>query len=342
MRRWSPVIGLLMTVVFLVLVFTNVDWQKMGAALRTANYLYVVPAFLLTFTGYLVRTVRWQIILAPTKRVSFASAFAVLMIGFTANNLLPARIGELVRAYALGRKEGLSKSLSLATIVVERVFDGVTIMGLLAALSLVYDLPSWGQVLARGGALVFGTAMVGILLLLVQEERTLRFLEILLRPFPARLGKAVQRIARFFIEGLHALRSGGSLLRIVGLSLLVWSLESASYLMLIMGFHLPIEGVSRIYAAVFLLTVINLGNIVPAAPGYAGSFEFFAIQALTTFNGGVTNEMALALAAVSHSYQYVLVTGFGLFFLWRLGLSLRSLQQVAQQDDPPSTSGQKA
>ena len=74
---------------------------------------------------------RWQIILAPTKRVSFVSAFAVLMVGFTANNLLPARIGELVRAYTLGRKENLSKSLSLATIVVERVFDGITIMGFL-------------------------------------------------------------------------------------------------------------------------------------------------------------------------------------------------------------------
>ncbi len=319
-----------MTVVFGILIVANVDWHKMAAALRTANYLYVAPAFILTFVGYLVRTVRWQIILAPTKRVSFGSAFAVLLIGFTANNLLPARIGELVRAYVLGRRENLSKSLSLATIVVERVFDGVTIMGFLAVLSLVYDLPSWGQVLARGGALVFGTALIGIALLLFQETRTLRVLDLVLQPFPARLGAAVQRIAHFFIEGLHALRSTRSLVLIVLLSITVWSLESASYLMLIMGFHLPIEGVSRIYAAVFLLTVINLGNIVPAAPGFAGSFEFFALQALTTFDLRVTNEMALALAAVSHAYQYILVTGLGLFFLWRMGLNLRVLQRGAE------------
>jgi uncharacterized membrane protein YbhN (UPF0104 family) len=318
LRKWSPVIGLLMTVVFVILVFKNVEWGKIVAALRTANYLYLAPAVLMTLTGYLVRTLRWQIILAPTKRISFSSAFAVLMVGFTANNLLPARIGELVRAYALGRKEHLSKSLSLATIV-------------LAALSLVYSLPSWGQVLARGGALVFGTAMIGIILLLFQETLTLRLLDAILRPFPARLGRAVQRIARFFIEGLHALRSGRSLAMIILLSILVWSLEASAYLMLVMGFHLPIEGVNRAYAAVFLLTVVNLGNIVPAAPGYAGSFEFFAIQALTTFSSGVTAEMALALAAVAHAYQYVMVTGLGLFFLWRMGLSLRTLQQGVQQ-----------
>jgi len=342
LRKWSPVIGLLMTVVFLYLVLSNIEWHNLGGALRQANYIYVIPAFLMTFTGYLVRTLRWQIILRPTKRISFGNAFAVLMIGFTANNLLPARIGEVVRAYALGRQEKLSKSLSLATIVVERVFDGLTIMGFLAALSLVYHLPSWGMVLARGGALVFGTALLGILLLLFQEQRTLRVLELVLRPFPKRLGSAVQRLARFFIEGLHALRSGRTLSLIVLLSLAVWTLEVLSYLMLILGFRLPIEGVSRLYAAVFLLTVINLGNIVPAAPGYAGSFEFFAIQALTTFSAAVTSEQALALAAVSHAYQYILVTGFGLFFLWRLGMSLRTLQQAAQQeertDNPAGTS----
>jgi hypothetical protein len=170
------------------------------------------------------------------------------------------------------------------------------------------------------------------MLLLFQEQRTLRVLEIVLRPFPARLGKAVQRLAGFFLEGLHALRSKRSLLLIILLSITIWSLEAASYLMLVMGFHLPIEGINRLYAAVFLLTVINLGNIVPASPGYAGSFEFFAIQALTTFSSGVTDEMALALAAVSHAYQYILVTGIGLFFLWRMGLNLRTLQKGAQEE----------
>ena len=226
-----------MTVVFLALVLLNVDLHKMEAALRTANYLYVAPAFVLTLAGYLVRTVRWQVILKPTKRISFGSAFAVLMIGFTANNLLPARIGEVVRAYALGRKEAMSKSLSLATIVVERVFDGITIMGMLAVLSLVYPLPGWGQALARGGALVFGVATVGILMLLFQEKLALRILEIVLRPFPARLGKAVQRIARFFLEGLHALRSGRSLAVIILLSITVWSLVASSYVLLLLGFQ---------------------------------------------------------------------------------------------------------
>jgi glycosyltransferase 2 family protein len=332
LRRLSPVIGLLMTVVFLILVFLNVDIAKLGTALRSADYIYVLPALLLTSIGYLVRTARWRIILEPTKRVSFGSAFTVLIIGFTANNLLPARIGELVRAYALGRKENLSKSLSLATIIVERVFDGITIMGFLAGLSLVYALPGWGQVLARGGALVFGTALFGIIMLLFQEKLALSILALILRPFPARLGNAVQRIARFFLGGLHALRSGRSLAWIAALSIVVWTLEAASYYMMTLAFHLPLDGINRVYASVFLLTVLNLGNIVPAAPGYAGSFEFFTVQALTTFSSGVTSEMALGMALLSHAYQYILITGLGLFFIYREGLSLRTLQSGAQEE----------
>jgi glycosyltransferase 2 family protein len=332
LRRLSPVIGILVTVVFLVFVFANVNFQLLAAALRTANYLYVVPALLLTFTDYLVRTLRWQIILAPAKRVPFGSAFSVLMIGFAANNVLPARIGELVRAYALGRKENMSTSLGLATIIVERVFDGITIMGFLAVLSLLYPLPGWGQALARGGAIVFGVAIIGLTMLVLQEQLALKMLGLVLRIFPAGIAASILRIVHSFIDGLAALRSRRSLLAISGLSILVWSLEATSYVMLIKGFYLPIEGKDQIYAAVFLLTVINLGNIIPAAPGYAGSFEFFAIQALTTFSALVTAETALAVAVVSHAYQYILVTGLGLFFLWREGMSLRTLQKTVAEE----------
>jgi glycosyltransferase 2 family protein len=333
LRKWSPLIGILITVFFLVIVFKNVDFQTLWVALQAADYRYVIPALAMTFTGYLVRTKRWQVILAPTKLVPFYDAFQVLIVGFMANNLLPARIGELVRAYILARKENISASLSLATIVVERVFDGITIIGFLVALSLVYPLPGWGEVLARGGAIVFGIGLTGIILLLVQEKLALQVLATILRPFPASFGAKVQRTVAFFIEGLHALRSPSSLLTIIVLSIAVWSLEALAYSMLILGFHLPIYGVNVIYAGVFLLTVINLGNIVPAAPGYAGSFEFFAIQALTTFAPAVASEAALALAVVSHAYQYILITGLGLFYLWRMGLSLRTLQRDAVEEE---------
>lgn len=324
--------GLLVTLVFLALVLRSVDLAEVWLALQGADYVYVAPAFLCTLAGYLVRTKRWQIILAPSKRIPFNSAFGVLMIGFAANNVLPARIGELVRAYALSRREGLSKTLSLSTIMVERVLDGVTIMGFLAVLSLVYPLPGWGMIVARTGALIFGVAGLGVILLLVQESLALRLLALLLRPLPARLGARVQRLAGFFISGLHALRSGRSLLAIVALSLLVWSLEATAYLMLIYGFHLPIDDTHRVYAAVFLLTVINLGNIVPASPGYVGSFEGFTVLALTTFSQAVSSDMALALAAVSHTYQWLLVTLVGVFYLWREGLSLRTLGQAVESE----------
>jgi uncharacterized protein (TIRG00374 family) len=338
LRKWSPLIGGAVTVVFLFFVIRNIDLRALSTALRTADYAYVVPALLFTFSGYLVRTRRWQIILEPAKDVRFGGAFSALIIGFAANNLLPGRIGELVRAYALGAQERMSKALVLATIVVERICDGVTILGFLAVLAVVYPLPGWGQALARAGALIFGTALAFIVVVLVQEDLAMRFTAWALRLLPARFGQPILKMARSFMQGLHALRSPRRFMSIAALSIAVWSLEASSYAMLITGFHLPVAGIDRVYAAVFMLTLVNLGNILPASPGYAGSFEFFAVQSLTTFSSGVSTASALAVAAVAHAYQYILITGLGLYFLWRQGMSLGSLRKAAEAENaaPPA------
>lgn len=319
----TKVVGFALTLVFLALVLWRVDVAEFAAALSSANYWYVGPAALSTLAGYMVRTLRWGVLLRPARTVPFGSLFPVLMIGFMANNLLPARIGEFVRAYTLGSREQISKSLGLATIVLERLFDGITLVLFITLLSVFFPLPGWGNELAAISAIVFASAAVGLLFLLLKRDLALRLLSRAVGPLPSRISNRAENIASLFIVGLHVLRGGRAVLATLSLSVVVWSLEVLSYYLIMQGFPLGLSGMEQVFAAFFLLVVVNIGVMLPSAPGYVGTFQFFAVMALGAF--GVAKEMALSVAVVSHAMQYILVTSIGLVCVWVHNLSIRQL-----------------
>lgn len=326
----AKVLGFVLTFVFLGLVLWKTDLKELGAAFRSANYVYVVPAALCTFGSYVLRTVRWRRILAPTKRIPFLDLFPVLMIGFMANNVLPARLGEVVRAYTLGRKENLSKSLSFATIMLERLLDGLTLVAFLALLSLAVPLPGWGVEIAYFASAVFFAAALGVIVLLLQESLAHRAIALALRPLPSRLAASIASKADAFILGLHALRRKRAVLVLLAFSAVIWSVETSSYSLVLSGFNLRLAPRETILAALMMLVVVNLGIMLPSAPGYVGTFQFFAILALGIF--GVQHELALSIAIVAHGVQYVLVTGLGLVFFWHENLSLRGFRRIEMEE----------
>ena len=319
--------GFALTILFLGLALWRVDLQEVGVTLATADYTSVLPAAVFTLVGYLWRTYRWHWILQPTKRVPVPSLFPVLMIGFMANNLLPARIGEFVRAYVLQREQEVSKSLALGTIVLERLFDGLVLVAFLGALSVFFPLPGWGSEIGWLGTLVFLGAGVGVVAILMREQWTLGFVDRVSRPLPDRYAVWVRSKAEFFISGLGALRRYRRVAAIVVLSVAVWLFEALSYFVIIRGFSLPMPPETTAFAAVLLLVIVNLGIMIPSAPGYVGTFQFFGVLALSAF--GVKREVALSIAIVSHTMQYVLVTAIGLLLFWRHQLSFRELQKEA-------------
>ncbi|MHB0868343.1 MAG: lysylphosphatidylglycerol synthase transmembrane domain-containing protein [Chloroflexota bacterium] len=329
--RKGRLIGFLLAAVFLGIVGRNVSWSELVAAFRAADYRLVVPATTATFTGYLLRTVRWQRIVKPVAALSFGDAFSILMMGFASNNLLPARLGEFVRAYLLGRSIGTRKTYGLATIVLERVCDGVTLIALLGAVSLLMPLPGWGQEVQLFSSLLFVGAAAGIVLLLTQEKLTMRVLGVAMQPFPRQLSGAILRASKTFITGLHSLKSGRGLGIVVLLSLVVWLLESSSYLLMTRAFGIWMPPLAQALAATFLLVVVNLGIMLPSAPGYVGTFQFFAVMALGVF--GVPKETALAVAIASHLMQYVMVTAIGLLFFARGNVAFWRFEKEAEAAD---------
>lgn len=326
-RKRTRLLGVLLTLVFLGLAFSRVDLAELAAALTGANYLYVVPAAVFTLLGYLLRTLRWRAILTRAFSPSLGNLFAILMIGFATNNLLPARLGELARAYLLSRRTGQRKTISLATILLERVLDGlvlISILGVVSSLPAV-TLPGWGQQVQRLSSLVFLVAAAGILLLLIQQHLAERIVRVALRPLPTALSDWAEAAFTAFVTGLAGMRRGRILVASIGLSVAIWTLEALSYFTLMWAFSLPLPTAERAAAAMLVLVIVNLGIMLPSAPGYVGTFQFFAMSALSVFN--VPLETGLALGIVSHAMQYALVTCIGLYFLSRLNLSLGRLAE---------------
>jgi glycosyltransferase 2 family protein len=330
--RNTKIAGFLLTFVFLGLVLWRTDLTELGSALRSANYLYLVPAALCTVTSYLLRTARWQRILNPSRRIPYRSLLSVLMIGFMANNVLPARLGEFVRAYTLGRKERISKSLSFATIMLERLLDGVTLLAVLGVLALLMPLPGWGEELAYVAGAVFFVAIVGIVVLLVRGDLAARLLRLILRPLPALTAERMSQRADAFVQGLHALRGGSVVAGLLAYSVVIWAVEATFYLLIVRAFGVSLPATSLALAPLLMLVVVNLGIMLPSAPGYVGTFQFFGVLALSVF--GVQHEVALSAAIVAHGVQYVLVTGVGLLFFWRANLTFGALTRSADSDEP--------
>ncbi len=319
----SRYLGFAVTLVCLGLLLWKVNLRELTDALAAVNYLWVAPAIGCTLLSYTLRTVRWGRILRPIESIPFGTLLPVLAIGFMANNLLPARMGELVRAYALGRKVGLSKSLALATILLERLCDGITLVAVLGLVALLFPLPDW----ARQAGYVAGGLFLAVaalsLVALAHEEVALRWLGTALRPLPHNLAGRVQEKAGSFVAGLRVLHSGPDLLMVAGWSVVIWTVETTTYLVVLRAVHPTLLSGTPLVAALLLMVMVNLGTLIPSAPGYIGAFQFFGVLALSAF--GVPTSVALAVAIIAHAAQWLTVTVGGLIFVARESLNWQSL-----------------
>jgi len=313
----ARVLGFIITLALLTYGLPHIDWPALYGALLDLDAGLIPLSIAATFLSYVLRTLRWREILRPYRPLGLGPLYSALMIGFAANNLLPARAGEVVRALLLHQETGVSRSLVLSTVLLERIFDGLTLIGMLGIIALVWTVPGAG---AAASLIVAATFLVAIALVTVvaREERLAAwFATTAVRIAPARIKDVIGAKARSALEGLAVLRDRRGIIVVVALSLVVWGCEALSYYALIQS----ALGGQALPAALLATVTINLGIMLPAAPGYVGTFEAAAILALTNFGLSVAD--ALAIALVSHGIQWMLVTGIGAAIALRAGYSLR-------------------
>jgi len=294
-----------------------------------ANYYWLFPAVVSYMFGFLMRGLRWRYLLLPIKKCKILNLVSTILIGFMANNLLPLRVGELIRAYVNGEKESISKSSSLATIVVERVFDGLTLLVfLLVALlflgsgySAQHVFPQWLKKMTYAAWGLFLGMLILLYIMMRYKELTNKAIKKLLAFLKEPILKKILNLVSYFTEGLNVLRKRREILSVSSLSILVWAFDGATFYLVAKALNLWLS-----YPQAYLtMAVIALGLMIPSSPAFIGVYEYFCIAALALF--AVDKSLALSYAVLIHLFQFTLIVGLGLFFLWKENLSLWKLKE---------------
>ena len=326
-RRLQVAAGILISGLCLWLAMRDVEPLAVWRVLRRANYLGFAVVVGTTLLAFWLRALRWRSLIASPRRLGLGGLFSATMIGFMANNTLPLRLGEFVRPWALARREGLSKSRLLATIVVERAVDMVTLLAIFGLALLVHPISGSTEAgrMTRAGASVLVIACVGLTGFMVVLERQPHLAHATIAKLSAPLPEGARvRVAHMltqFVEGLGLLRDlprllWGFLLSFIMFAVVVVGLQISLWAL---GIELPW------YAGLILLVITAIGIMVPAAPGYIGTMNVACIAGLALFQVG--KESAVPFSWFYWASQWAPVTLVGVICLQREGLSLRSLGQ---------------
>jgi uncharacterized protein (TIRG00374 family) len=306
----------------------DVNLGEVLTALRGANGLGFVLVMGVTLLGFWIRAVRWRWFIDAGRPLAIPSLFSATMIGFMANNVLPFRLGEFVRPWALARRERLSKTTLLATIVVERAVDMLTLLGIFGVTMLVHPIAEStdaGRLVQWGARLLIGLC-VGLTLFVVAVERNRRLAQALVRfvtrPLPGTAREKVGHILEHFIEGLGLFRDVGRLAVVFALSFTMFLCFACALAISLwsLGIDLPW------YAGLVMLVITAIGIMVPAAPGYIGTLNIACTAGLALF--GVGKAQSVPFSWFYFFSQWLPITAVGLLYLNREGLSLRSLGQA--------------
>lgn len=324
-HRWKAVLGLVVTVALLVWVFRDVSAAEILDRVRRSHPGWLAGAVVAATFVFVPRAARWQVLLLPRHpSVPFRSRFGAVCIGFMVNNVLPARLGEFARAYSLSRIEPVSMSAAFGSLVVERVFDGFVLAGLLALVLAGPGTPMGGtgsgEGLVRNIALVAAalfTAAAVVLALLVRHPDTfLRWFERTLgRVLPPHLTERGTEVLASFTEGLGALHDLRVFLRATVWTIAVWLILAASIWCGLRAFDIDAPGFT---GAVFVQAVIGFSVAIPSSPGFFGPFEAAARLSLGLY--AIDPATIVAFAGTYHVLTFIPVTLMGLWYLHRLGL----------------------
>lgn len=336
MKRWQFWLGVIVSLLLLGWALYGLDLPQVWGNVRRANFWWLVPGVLAYMIGLVIRAWRWHYLLRPLKRIPLGTTFAIVTIGYMGNNIYPARIGELLRAYILKRKEGVPLAASLATIIVERIFDGVVMLGF-----VIFNLPQLAAVAGREsgffgnirqvaivGTAIFALALAAFLATALFPGAARRTYGWLIDRFlPARIGSSMHSIFDKFMDGLASLRSPLDVTMVLLTSIVIWLLETVKYWFVMHAFNFTVG----FFALMLMNGIVNLATTIPSAPGYIGTFDAPGIAVLIAF--GVPGDIAAAYTLVLHAALWLPPTLLGLYYFGRLSLSWR---QVAEWQKGPA------
>ena len=320
-KSWQFWVGILVSAAFLYYALRGLKLAEFWQAIITANYWWLIPGVAIFFVDVWVRAWRWHYMLRPLKSIPTKTMFPIVTIGYMGNNIFPARAGELLRAAVLKDREGVPISASLATIIVERIFDGVVMLsfvflnlselarltgssGLVGNLN-IRDVALWGSMLFFGALLVF-------LLAAMFPTVTERLVNYIIDHFvPTRLQKETRGLVMHFLSGLESLRSPKDALMIFLTTVVIWLLETGKYWFVMHAFQFSVS----FFALMLMNGIVNLATTLPSAPGYVGTFDAPGIALLGAYSIPVA--IAASYTLVLHAALWFPITVLGAYYYFR-------------------------
>jgi uncharacterized protein (TIRG00374 family) len=324
-RHLNFIIGLVISAAAVYLSLHKVDFKVLWTSFQAANYLFLIPAGLIQFLIFFLKAAGWRFLLMPAKKeVRLRSTFSALVIGLMVNNLFPAKMGELARAYLIGEKERLPKTLCFSTIMVEHLLDILVLLIFLIILMPLVSLPDW---LRTSGTLV-GVLALGMILVLFfamrREEMVLSWMDRLLARVPERFRNKIEGILKNALQGLRVV-TGRYFFYAFGCLLTMWStVFVVAYLqMAAFGLFLPFT------APIMVIIFMAFGKIIPSSPGGIGTLHYLIIVVLMSFD--VSKETALGCAILMHGFGFLIEVASGLVALISGRLSLSGITRRAEE-----------
>lgn len=314
--------GIAISFIFVYFAFRDINFEEFIESIKEGEYIWLFPALAAMISSFWLRGYRWKCILVPVKKVSIHSAFSATMIGYMANNILPFRIGDLIRLVAIWKGAGVSRAAALGSVVIERIFDLFMILAIFGIALLAYpQLPQW--------AVGAGYSAVGIFAILIffsfyaknNVETLVRFNKKFIGKFFDKAAEKSEGMIRSFSDGLKVIHNAKDLLWLVLVSFVLWLMNIlwVMFTLEIFDFDLPIS--ASFLVLIFILFAVS----IPSAPGYVGTFHGFVIAALVFM--GINTDAARASAVVMHATTYIPVTLIGLYYLWNSNFSLKSASE---------------
>ncbi len=327
-------IGMGISFFFLVLLFRKIDVNQLITVLKTLDYRYLAAAVIISLVSISSRAVRWHYLILPQKRARPRNLLAATIICYMANNLLPARLGEFARAIVLAEKENLAASSVFASLVIDRLFDGFSVLVILVFTFFTVQLPPGMEKLQQGlvtGGYVTLTIYLAVIVFLVflkhSTLRTIHIVGIILKPFPKVVSEKAITLLGSFISGIQMPSKPGDYLAILLSCIFIWGTAALPIDLILMAFdiHLPFT------ASLFILVFLVFAVMVPASPGFIGTYHAACMYGLMAF--AVPKEQALSVAIVVHAVAFFPIIFFGFYFLWREKISFSSLKSLGNNKE---------
>ena len=321
-----PYVGMALSLAFIILLVMAIHPDQVWAALIQAEYWWLGPAVLVSLSSFIFRSYRFRVMLRPIKYFSLKRAYQYIAINYMANNVLPARAGEVMLSYVVRKQEQIPLSSSLAVTVLGRAIDGLLLLTLFLFSLQGLDIPSWANKVLLFGFILFGGAMLFLMWLVFGKADHWSVMRGWMH------GLVPNWLDKFFHIGatqLKQFRSGImpiKSLRVAGIvimtSLVNWICEGTVYYLVGQAFGLELSIINWL----FVIALTNLAGAIPSGPAGIGTFEGVAVLGLAVV--GVSTNHATAYALVLHATQVVPITIIGAISYFKMSLTGTKLAEA--------------